>query len=68
MVAGFVFSHPEKLTYAPFWHNPIIVRNRVIKYRDYPEIAGKIETVGDFFYAGSNEAVLQIICRIKILY
>ena len=55
MVAGFIFSQPEKLTFVPFWSNPLIVRNRVIKYRDYPEIVGKVEMVGDFFYAGSNQ-------------
>ena len=55
MVAGFIFSQPEKLTFVPFWSNPLIVRNRVIKYRDYPEIVGKVEMIGDFFYDGSNQ-------------
>ena len=45
----------KKLTFALFWSNPFIVRNTVIKQRDYPEIAGKIETVGDFIYNGSNQ-------------
>ena len=54
MVEGSAFCNPEKLTASPFWYNPLITRNRVVKYNEFPEISDKIETVADFLYVGTN--------------
>ena len=51
---GSSFCNPEKFSDTPLWYNPLIKRNNVIKYNDFPEIAHKIETVADFFYPSTN--------------
>ena len=48
------FCNPAKLTTSPLWYNPLIRRNGVIKYNDFPEISDKIQTVAEFFYIGTN--------------
>jgi hypothetical protein len=56
MSEGFIFSHPEKLTFTSFWYNPYIRRNnRVVKPTDFPEISNIITHVADFFYPCTNE-------------
>ena len=54
MVEGYLFCNPEKLTASTFWYNPLIKRNNVVKYNNFPEISVKIQTVADFFYSNSN--------------
>ena len=53
--SGAVFCYPEKLSISSFWHNDFIQRNnKVITYRDYPELNSKIFTLSDFFYHQST--------------
>ena len=52
---GSMFNNPEKFLNTSFWHNPLIKRNNMVKYNDFPEIYDKIKTVGEFFYYGTNE-------------
>ena len=55
MAEGFIFSHPEKLTFSSLWYNPWIRRNnRVIKPADFPELANTISCLADLFYPCTN--------------
>ena len=50
-----IFCHPQKLSLSSFWQNPLIKRNnKVIQYRDFPELKNVIFTVSDFFYPQTN--------------
>ena len=52
---GAIFCNPEKLTISSFWHNDYIQRNnKVITFRDYPELVSNISTLSDFFYPHTN--------------
>ena len=53
---GAAFCFPEKLLTSPFFHNNLVLRNnKVIKERDFPEIVGRISTLSDFYYQGTNQ-------------
>ena len=52
---GSIFHNPEKFINTSFWDNPLIKRNNMVKFNDFPEISDKIKTVADFFYHGTNE-------------
>ena len=54
VVEGCIFSNPGKIINSPFWHNPLIIRSRMIKYTDFPEISNHINTIADFYYHGTN--------------
>ena len=43
---GAIFCNPEKLSLSSFWHNQFIKRNnRVITFREFPELVGHISTI-----------------------
>ena len=49
-----LFSYPEKILLASFWDNPLVKKNnRVITWRMFPEIAGAVTKLGDFFKPNS---------------
>ena len=53
---GAAFCYPERIITSPFWHNPLVQRNnKVIKESDFPEVVGKISTLSDLFYPGTNK-------------
>ena len=51
---GSMFCNPEKFLDTSFWFNPFVKRANVIKYNDFPELANKIITLGDFFIPGTK--------------
>ena len=51
---GSAFCYPEKILASPFFSNPLIVRNKIVKPRDFQEIANFISTIADFYYPGTN--------------
>ena len=52
---GAIFSFPEKLGASSFWYNPFIRRNnKVVIPAIFPEIAGHVTTLSDFFYPCTN--------------
>ena len=55
LVEGYIFSNPGKIINSPLWYNPLIIRPRIIKYGDFPEISNHVNTLADFFYPGTNE-------------
>ena len=53
---GAAFCYPEKIISSPFWHNTLVLRNnKTIKESDFPEIVGKVFTLSDLFYPGTNK-------------
>ena len=58
---GAIFTFPEKIGTASFWHNPLIKRNnKVIAPTNFPEIASVVSTVSDFFYVGTSNIMNKI--------
>ena len=56
LTEGAAFCHPEKLLTSPFLHNNLVLRNnKVIRERDFPELAGIVSTLSDFYYPGTNQ-------------
>ena len=56
LTEGAEFSYPEKLLTSPFLHNNLVLRNnKVIQERDFPELAGIVSTLSDFYYPGTNQ-------------
>ena len=52
---GAVFCYPDKMLMAPFWDNPIILRNnRPIKKTVFPTISSKINAISDFYSPGTQ--------------
>ena len=52
---GAIFTYPEKIGSSSFWYNPFIKRNnKYIIPAQFPQIAGSISTLSDFFYPCSN--------------
>ena len=47
------FSYPEKIIDSPFFHNPLVVKNRVLKPSDFPEIQATT-TLAKFFHPNTN--------------
>ena len=47
------FSYPEKIIDSPLFHNPLVVRNRVLKPIDFPEISA-LTTLANFFHPNTN--------------
>ena len=58
---GAIFCNPEKLSISSFWHNDFIQRNnKVITFRDYPELVSDISTLSDFFYPHTNNIMSKV--------
>ena len=52
---GAIFCHPENITNAPIWENPLITRNnKPMKMTSYANLSEKIKTLSDFYYPGST--------------
>jgi hypothetical protein len=51
---GAAFCYPEKIPSSPFFFNPLIIRQRPVSFRDFPEISNLVSYVADFFYPGTN--------------
>ena len=51
---GMLFTYPSKVTTSPIFYNPRIVRKKVLKPRDFPEIDPNV-TVAHFLHPGTNE-------------
>ena len=51
---GATFCRPQHLLSSSFWHNPFIRRNKkVIEFKDFPELVGKVSVLADFFLPGT---------------
>ena len=51
---GALFCNPEKIITAPFWDNPLILRNnKAIKYSTFPSLFNKISSIADFYRPGT---------------
>ena len=51
---GAAFCFPEKIISSPFFYNPLVVRIRVVKPTDFPEINKPELSLANFFYPGTN--------------
>ena len=51
---GMLFCFPQKLIYSPLFYNPLVVRNRVVKPTDFPELIRVGNNLSNFFYPGTN--------------
>ena len=49
-----IFYYPEKILNTPFFFNPLVVRNRVIKPTDFPELVIPALLLAHFYYPGTN--------------
>ena len=46
---GAIFCHPENISIAPIWDNPLFTRNnKLLKSTEYPNLCKKIKTASDF--------------------
>ena len=52
---GALYCHPENISIAPIWDNPLFTRNnKTLKSTQYPNISKKINTMADFYLPGTN--------------
>ena len=51
---GALFTFPEKIISSPLFHNPQVLRQRVIKPTNFPELVQPGITLSYFFYPGTN--------------
>ena len=64
---GALFCSPEKLSLSSFWGNPAVTRNnKPITKSNFPVLAQVLNTVGDFFEAGTNQICSKISLEVKI--
>ena len=54
VMQGSIFTHPEKILFSPLFMNPLILRNKPVRPKDFPELAEKIDLLADLFYPGTN--------------
>ena len=54
ITVGTIFSFPQKLIISPLFYNPLVVRNRVVKPSDFPELSKLGSNLSNFFYPGTN--------------
>ena len=49
-----VFNFPQKLINCPLFYNPLVIRARVVKPTDFPELRTLGSCLSNFFYPGTN--------------
>ena len=54
MTEGILFAYPEKILSSPLFYNPFVVRQRIVKPADFPELVMPGITLSYFFYQGTN--------------